>query len=110
MAEVGRSIMLHVPYPSDRDLLPEMEERWPDEFAACASSRFRSSRDLRPIAFMQYHYGYHSRRAMPATITHRYLALWKPAIIEQLDHRATTRVQDDLHQRRGPRVRSGRSR
>ena len=78
------SIMLHVPYPSDRDLLTEMEERWPGQFAACASSRFRSSHDLRPIAFMQYHYGYHLRRAMPSTITHRYLALWKPSIIEQL--------------------------
>jgi hypothetical protein len=84
MPEVGRSIMLHVPYPSDRDLLAEMEERWPAEFAACASSRFRSSDDLRPIAFMQYHYGYQSLRAMPAVITHRYLSLWKPAILDQL--------------------------
>jgi hypothetical protein len=91
MAEVGRSIMLHAPYPSDRDLLFEIEERWPAEYTACASSRFRSSRDLRPIAFMQYHYGYNLCRAAPATISHRYLALWKPAIIDQLLETSRTR-------------------
>src|SRR5690606_28394268 len=77
--------MRHAPYPSDRDLLAEMEERWPAEFAACAASRFRSHRDLRPIAFMQYHYGFASGRAVPSDITHRYLALWKPGIVDQLD-------------------------
>lgn len=85
MPAVGRTITCHVPYPSDRDLLSEMEDRWPEEFAACGSARFRSSADLRPIAFMQYHYGYEERRAVPASISHRYLALWKPNIIEQLD-------------------------
>ena len=84
MPAVGRTINCHVPYPSDRELLSEMEQRWPDEFAACASARFRSSADLRPIAFMQYHYGFEQRRAVPASISHRYLALWKLNIVEQL--------------------------
>ena len=85
MEKVGRSIMCHVPYPSDRDLLAEMERRWSQEFAACATSRFRSSDDLRPIAFMQYHYGYEQRRAVPSSISHRYLALWKPNVVKQLE-------------------------
>ncbi len=81
---VGRSIMRHVPYPSDRDLLGEMEAEYSEGFARCAASRFRSSKDLRPIAYMQYHYGYQLGRAMPANISHRYLALWKPTVVEQL--------------------------
>lgn len=80
----GRSIMRHVPYPCDRDLLAEMETRYRKAFARAAKSRFRSSHDLRPIAFMQYHYGYQAGRAMPDDISHRYLALWKPSIVEQL--------------------------
>src|SRR5690606_23837407 len=62
------------------------------EFAACASARFRSSRDLRPIAFMQYHYGFASGRAVPSDISHRYLALWKPGIIGQLEATARSRL------------------
>lgn len=92
VAEIGRAIMRHAPYPSDRELLAEMEARWHTEFAACASARFRSSRDLRPIAFMQYHYGFASGRAVPSDISHRYLALWKPGIIGQLEATARSRL------------------
>ncbi|NLE78657.1 MAG: hypothetical protein GX610_03585 [Rhodococcus sp.] len=81
---VGREIMRHVPYASDRNLLAELEAKYPDQFAACASSRFRSALDLRPIAFMQYHFGYQHRLAMRSSISHRYLALWKPSIRRQL--------------------------
>lgn len=81
---VGRAIMMHVPYPADRDLLFEMEGKWAEEFARCASSKFRSGDDLRPIAFMQYHYGYAHKLAMPSNISHRYLALWKDTIIDQM--------------------------
>lgn len=80
----GRAIMSHVPYPADRSLLAEMEERFQKQFDSCAASRFRSSKDLRPIAFFQYHYGFQTGRAQPARISHRYLALWKPMIDEQL--------------------------
>lgn len=84
LPSVGRTIMSHVPYPSDCALLDEMEHKWPDQFSACASARFRSSEDIRPIAFMQYHYGFGTGRAVPASMSHRYLALWKPTILEQL--------------------------
>jgi hypothetical protein len=89
----GRNLMQHVPYPSSRPLQEEMEQRYQSEFDACAATRFRSAQDLRPIAFMQYHYGYHSGQAIPDRITHRYLTLWKPHIEQQLDNvaRADTR-------------------
>ena len=84
-SSTNRDIMQHSPYPSDTALLYELEDRYTKEFAACASSRFRSSQDLRPIAFMQYHFGFHKRMSVPSSITHRYLALWKPTILKQLD-------------------------
>jgi hypothetical protein len=57
-----------------------METLFKEEFDACASQRFRSHSDLRPIAFMQYHYGFQTAKAVPATISNKYLALWKPSI------------------------------
>jgi len=81
---VNRHIMRHAPYASDRALLQEMEERYPREFANCASAKFRSSRDIRPVAFMQYHYGFNKQKAVPAELSHRYLALWKETVIEQM--------------------------
>jgi hypothetical protein len=81
----GREIMLHVPYPSSKSLLTEMERRYQSAFDTCAGEPFRSARDIRPIAFMQYHYGFLTNRAVPSSIEHRYLALWKPTIQAQLD-------------------------
>ncbi len=82
---MNRHIMQHVPYPSDRTVLEDLENKFPEEFAACAQEQFRSSSDLRPIAFMQYQYGFHHAKAMPSSISHRYLALWKEAIVDQLN-------------------------
>ena len=87
----GRNIMMHVPYPCSRPLLAEMERRYQAEFDACAAARFRSARDVRPIAFMQYHYGYQVGQAVPDRISHRYLALWKPIVEQQLENVGRTR-------------------
>jgi hypothetical protein len=86
-AEFGRTVhagMMHTPHPARRSVLTELEKKYPDEFAACASSRFRSRQDLRPIAFFGHHYGFATGQAMPAEISNRYLALWKPQIAAQL--------------------------
>ncbi len=91
MDAVGRTIQSHTPHPSDRELLGEMETKWKEEFAACGAARFRSSADLRPIAFMQFHYGYGLGRALPASISNRYIGLWKPTVIEQLEALGRTR-------------------
>jgi hypothetical protein len=87
----GRLLMLHVPHPSGRELLFELEQRYARAFDECTTQRFRSARDLRPISFMQQHYGFFRHKAVPASISHRYLALWKPTIEAQLQGVARTR-------------------
>ena len=84
MPAVGRSMVSHAPLLADRELLAELEDRWPNEFALCASSRFRSALDLRPVAFMQYHYGYHRGRAIPSMIRAQYLGLSNLAVLERM--------------------------
>ncbi len=76
----SRELMIHSPYPASRPLLYQMEEEFQAAFDLCASHRFRSHQDLRPIAFMQYHVGYLNKQAVPAEIPNRYLALWKQNI------------------------------
>ncbi len=85
-------IMSHVPYPSSKSLLERMENHFATSFEKCASSRFRSPNDIRPIAFMQYHFGYQEHLTVPDQITHRYLALWKPTIDKQFDGVAKNRA------------------
>lgn len=76
--------MAHVPHSARRSVLYELESRFSAEFDRCQRARFRSLDDLRPIAFMGHHYGFATGRAVPGTMSHRYLALWKPIIGEQL--------------------------
>jgi hypothetical protein len=92
----NREIMSHCPYPSSRSLLQELEAQFQAHFDACAAEPFRSSRDLRPIAFMQYHYGFLVKRAIPSHIPHGYFALWKPHLKEMLEEQAFSRQHKTL--------------
>jgi len=87
----GRFIMQHCPYPSRRSFLYELENLYREEFDRCAANRFRSKDDLRPIAFMQYHFAFARGLALPGTLSHRYLALYKPTIGEQFNGVMKTR-------------------
>jgi hypothetical protein len=87
----GRFIMQHCPYPSRRSFLYELEKRYQDEFDRCAANRFRSKDDLRPIAFMQYHFAFAKGLALPSSLSHRYLALYKATIGEQFNGVMKTR-------------------
>lgn len=87
----GREIMQHIPYASRKSLLEKLETEFQSQFDACASEPFRSHKDLRPVAFMQYHAGAQEGIAVPSAISHRYLALWKPSIDKQLRNVAATR-------------------
>jgi len=40
---------------------------------------------------MQYHYGFNRQKAIPASISHRYLALWKDSVIEQMHNVAKSK-------------------
>lgn len=88
---VGRSIMEHVPHPCSRPLLYELEERYPNLYRQCAANRFRASTDIRSIIFLQYHYGFLTRQAMPDTTELAYLALWKPGVVQQMHQVLATR-------------------
>lgn len=87
----GNDVMLHCPYPSRKSILSFLEDRYESEFAKCAKERFRSKNDLRPIAFMQYHYGFLKGLAIPGSLTHRYLALYKDTIDRQFNGVFVTR-------------------
>lgn len=85
LGKSGNDIMLHCPYPSRRSLLYFLENKFEMEFSKCEKERFRSKNDLRPIAFMQYHYGFQKGLAVPSTLSHRYLALYKKTIDKQFN-------------------------
>lgn len=87
----GREIMLHTPYPCRKSLLDRLEREFQAEFDRCAASKFRAAEDLRPIAFMQYHAAFDEGLAIPSSISHRYLGLWKATIGEQMNGVETSR-------------------
>jgi len=87
----SRFIMKHAPYPCKKSYLYELEERYQAEFNACASNRFRAATDIRPIAFMQFNFGFIEGQAIPSDISNRYLALYKPNIKAQFNGVVKTR-------------------
>lgn len=96
LGRIGRELMLHVPYPSRRSYLDKLEKRYAREFATCAANRFRAASDIRPIAFMQYHFGFAEGIAYPGRISHRYLSLWKERIERQFEQALRTREYQTL--------------
>lgn len=69
---VGRKI-LHVPYPQLRSVLVELEQRFPDEFARTAASRFRQPTDLNIASCLAHYYAFATGRAVPADIAAEYI-------------------------------------
>jgi hypothetical protein len=57
----------HTPYSLRKDVLFEMEERFPEDFARTARSRFRSITDISTASFLYHHYAHITGRALPAT-------------------------------------------
>lgn len=87
----GRMIMKHAPYPCIKSYLFNLEKRFKSEFRTSASNKFRAMNDLRPIAFMQYNFGFKEGKAINSNISNRYLALYKPTIAEQFNGVMKTR-------------------
>jgi len=58
----------HAPYAMQLDVLREMEERWPNEFAATAASRVRAPSDYPVAAFWGQWYAYATGRAVSSHI------------------------------------------
>lgn len=77
-------IMQHVPYPCRVSLLSKYEADYVGEYTACRKERFRSEKDIRPIAFMQGNFGQISGDCVQGYISHQYLALWRPNLNKRL--------------------------
>ncbi|MGP3952700.1 stealth conserved region 3 domain-containing protein [Streptomyces sp. 7N604] len=60
---------LHAPHPLRRSVLEEIAERFPDEVAATAGSRFRAHTDLSVTSSLHHHYGYLTGRSVPSSIS-----------------------------------------
>lgn len=78
------ALMQHVPYAAKVSVLDDLEQEFGSEFERCASNRFRSMSDLRPIAFMQPHFACYRREAVPGVTQEGYFALWYSDIEEKL--------------------------
>ncbi|MFI8998937.1 stealth conserved region 3 domain-containing protein [Streptomyces sp. NPDC053542] len=60
---------LHAPHPLRRSVLAELADRFPEEVAATAGSRFRARTDLSIASSLHHYYGYLTGKSTPATIS-----------------------------------------
>ncbi|MFI2613238.1 stealth conserved region 3 domain-containing protein [Streptomyces sp. NPDC018584] len=63
----------HVPYALRRSVLTEITERFPEQLAATARSRFRSVGDHSLVSSLYQHYAYLTGRAVPGTISYDFV-------------------------------------
>ncbi len=85
--EFGRTVthkVRHTPHPQQRSIHLEMEERFPEVYAATRASRFRDPADLSIASVLHHHYAYLVGRAEPATCSYVYLDSADPDLLEHL--------------------------
>jgi hypothetical protein len=85
------ALMYHTPLTAIRSVLDEMEQRYQREFDACEQSKFRSSDDLRPIAFMFPYYAGMNLKAVPSSIAFEYVSLRRRKLASLLTNLETER-------------------
>ena len=78
-------IMQHAPYPCKVSLLKKYESDYVYEYNACRVERFRSEKDIRPIAFMQANFGQISGDCVEGNISHQYIPLWRSNLNKRLN-------------------------
>lgn len=59
----------HTTFALRRDVLDEIEARWPDQLHALRKNRFRTGHDLNLVSFLYHHYALATCRAVEATAT-----------------------------------------
>jgi hypothetical protein len=64
-----RTKLAHTPYPQLREVVEELEDRYPSEFAATRAARFRSRTDQAVPSFLAPHYGIATGRAVEVPVT-----------------------------------------
>jgi len=72
--EITRS-MLHTPHPHRKDVIFEMESRYPEDFSRTRASRFRSSGDISVLSSLAQYYGYCSERYASGSLQYGYISL-----------------------------------
>ncbi|MGI5469043.1 stealth conserved region 3 domain-containing protein [Streptomyces sp. CA-132043] len=66
---VATHSFLHAPHPLRRSVLAEIADRFPEEVATTAGSRFRARTDLSIASSLHHYYGYLTGKSTPATIS-----------------------------------------
>jgi hypothetical protein len=84
----------HVPQSLLKDLMCEMEERFAEQFAATASSQFRSPRDLSIPSSLHHHYAYLRGRAIEGTLRYMYADIAAPNTARRLERLLRSRDYD----------------
>jgi hypothetical protein len=59
---------VHAPHPLRRSVLADLEQRFPEEFAATASHQLRSLGDLSVASSLHHYYGYYTHRSVAGRI------------------------------------------
>ena len=88
-ARFGRVIdhkLLHAPYALRRSVLAEAEAEFADVFAATGASRFRATTDVSIASAFAHHYGWCTGRAVPGSITTKYVNLENVILARHLQH------------------------
>lgn len=80
----------HTAFALRRDVLKEIEDRWPKEFHAFRQNRFRMPNDLNMTSFLYHHYAMNTGRAIDAVIS--------MALVKQLDIRWKNKLSNALNQ------------
>jgi hypothetical protein len=86
----------HAPYALRRDVLNEIESRFPAEHRRTMGARVRSRTDLSLVSNFYQHYAYQTGRAVPGTIRYRYIDLAQPDASSILTEVARRRHQQAL--------------
>ncbi len=84
----------HVPQSLLKDVLFEMEERFPEQFDATASAQFRSPRDVSVVSSLHQHYAYLRGRAVEGRLRYLYADIAAPTTARRLERLLRSRDHD----------------
>jgi len=88
--------MRHAPYSQRRSVLYDAEETFTEEFSRTMASQIRSPSDIPVPSSFSHYYGYLTGRAVPGTISARYVELSSPDFDRRLRDLLERRNADTL--------------
>ncbi|WP_436774416.1 stealth family protein [Yinghuangia sp. YIM S09857] len=86
--------MDHIPYALSRSVMRELEERYPDEYARTAGSKFRALTDLSVTSSLAHYYGLLTGRAIAGSVQYGYVHLAHPELASRLAQMLLRRDRD----------------